>query len=136
MAYKLIYIPNDNTQNYPFCRLLLEVETFKHSTQWKLIKVSKVVEPTNKKTSAINSPLSPPILTFLTDQLRIFNQQEKQIKLRLKNICNPIDWKWIAYFFPNFRSCTADTTIAIPIFSYSGQKIDIMYIFDLYIIHS
>ena len=28
MADKLIYIPNDDTQNYPLCRLQLEVETF------------------------------------------------------------------------------------------------------------
>ena len=27
MADKLIYIPNEDTQNYPFCRLLLVVET-------------------------------------------------------------------------------------------------------------
>ena len=30
MAIKYIYIPNDDTQNYPFCRLKLEVETFEH----------------------------------------------------------------------------------------------------------
>ena len=30
MADKLMYILNDNTQNYPFCRLRLVVETFKH----------------------------------------------------------------------------------------------------------
>ena len=29
MADKLMYIPNDDTQNYPFYRLLLMVETFK-----------------------------------------------------------------------------------------------------------
>ena len=49
-------IPNDNTQNYPFCRLKLAVEseTFKHSTkltnQSKFTEVPKVVKPTNKKT--------------------------------------------------------------------------------------
>ena len=32
MASKLIYIPNDDAQNYPFCRLQLVVETFEHST--------------------------------------------------------------------------------------------------------
>ena len=30
---KLIYIPNDNTQNYPFCWFQLVVETFGYSTQ-------------------------------------------------------------------------------------------------------
>ena len=28
---KSMYIPNDDTQNYPFCKLQLVVETFKHS---------------------------------------------------------------------------------------------------------
>ena len=27
MADKMIYIPNDDTKSYPFCRLKLEVET-------------------------------------------------------------------------------------------------------------
>ena len=48
-----MYIPNDDTQNYPFSRLKLVVETFKHSTYYqpiKLGKVSTVVGSTNKKT--------------------------------------------------------------------------------------
>ena len=32
MADKLMYITNDDTQNYPFCRLQLVVGTFGHST--------------------------------------------------------------------------------------------------------
>ena len=32
MAYIFMYTPNDDTQNYPFCRLQLEVETFEIST--------------------------------------------------------------------------------------------------------
>ena len=32
MDGKLMYIPNDDIQNYPFCRLKLEVETFEKST--------------------------------------------------------------------------------------------------------
>ncbi len=32
MADKLIYIPNDDTKKYPFCRFKLVVETFEHST--------------------------------------------------------------------------------------------------------
>ena len=32
IADKLIYISNDDTQNYPFCRLQSVVETFEHST--------------------------------------------------------------------------------------------------------
>ena len=31
-ADKMMYIPNDDTQIYPFCGLKLEVETFEHST--------------------------------------------------------------------------------------------------------
>ena len=33
MANILINIPNDDTQNYPFCRLQLVVKTFEHSTE-------------------------------------------------------------------------------------------------------
>ena len=53
MADKLMYIPNEETQNYPFCRLKLVIKMFRHSTKWtnkKLIKVPKIVKPTNKKT--------------------------------------------------------------------------------------
>ena len=47
MGDKLMYIPNDDTQNYHFFRLQLVLESFGHSN---LIKVPKVVKPTNKKT--------------------------------------------------------------------------------------
>ena len=54
MADKLMYIPNDDTQNYFFCRLQLDVETFGHSTYWtnqsNSIKVPEIDESTNKKT--------------------------------------------------------------------------------------
>ena len=33
MADKLMYIPNDNTQNYHFCRIKLMVAKFDHSTK-------------------------------------------------------------------------------------------------------
>ncbi len=33
MADKMMYIPNDDKQNYSFCRLQLVVETFEHPTQ-------------------------------------------------------------------------------------------------------
>ena len=58
MADKLMFIPNDDTQNYLFCRFKLVVETFEHSifliNQSKFTKVSKVVKPTNKKTLLSN----------------------------------------------------------------------------------
>ena len=61
-----MYIPNYDTQSYPFCRLQLVVEAFGHSTtNENLIKVSKVVKPTNMKiveSSVINSQMSPPSL--------------------------------------------------------------------------
>ena len=57
MANKLIYIPNDDTQNYPLCRLKIVVETFEHPTelinQSKFTEVPKVVEPTNKENVSI-----------------------------------------------------------------------------------
>ena len=67
MADKLMYITNDDTQNYHFCRLQLVVEMIglltKRTNQSKLIKVPKVVKPTKMKyktlgTNIINSPFS------------------------------------------------------------------------------
>ena len=34
MTDKLMYIPNNDTLNYPFFRLKLVVETFEHSNWW------------------------------------------------------------------------------------------------------
>ena len=54
MADKFMYIPNYDTQNYLFCRLQIEVETFEHSTirsiQSNSISAPTGVEPKNKKT--------------------------------------------------------------------------------------
>ena len=54
MADKLMYIPNDDTQNYPFCKLKLVVKICEHSTEWinqsKLHEVPKVVKPSIEKT--------------------------------------------------------------------------------------
>ena len=66
MDDNLIYIPNDDTQNYSFCKLKLRVETFGHS----LNKPKNQANPTKKRkhyyktlrTSVINSPMSPPSL--------------------------------------------------------------------------
>ena len=49
MADKLMYISNDDTQNYTFCRLQLVVETFGKPTNPNLIKVPRVVDSNNKK---------------------------------------------------------------------------------------
>ena len=51
MAYKLMHIPNEDAQKYPYCRLHLGVETFGHSTN--TITISKVVKPTKKKKNNI-----------------------------------------------------------------------------------
>ena len=56
MSDKLMYIPNNDTQNYPFCRLKFVVETFEHSWDNKItnensLKSSKFFKPTNKKMS-------------------------------------------------------------------------------------
>ena len=50
IADKLMYIPSNDTQNYPFCRLQLVVETFNEPTNQNSIKVPKVIKLTNKKT--------------------------------------------------------------------------------------
>ena len=51
---KLMYIPNDNTQNWHFCRLQLVVETswkqLNEPTNQNSITVQKLIEPTNKNT--------------------------------------------------------------------------------------
>ena len=52
IAVKFMYIPNDDTQNYPFCKLQLVVETFwpNKPTNQNPLKDPKIVNPTNKKT--------------------------------------------------------------------------------------
>ena len=53
MTDKFNYIPNDDAQHYPFCRLQLMLETFEHSilltnqSNFKIVPI--VVEPTNKE---------------------------------------------------------------------------------------
>ena len=53
MADKCMYIPNDDTQNNPFCRIKLVFETFKHPLNkpayQNSVKAPKVVKPTKKK---------------------------------------------------------------------------------------
>ena len=50
MANKIIYIPNYDSQNYPFFRLQLVVKTqLNEPTKINSIKVPKVVMPTKKK---------------------------------------------------------------------------------------
>ena len=72
MADKLMYIPNDKTQNYPFCRLKLVVETFGNLTSSYQIslKVPLVFKPTNKKTllkTFRDENNKQPIVPFLPD---------------------------------------------------------------------
>ena len=69
MADKLLYIPNEDTQNYPFCRLQLVVLTFGHSEMnlSNFYKSPQSFKANERKryyktlgTSVINNPLSPP----------------------------------------------------------------------------
>ena len=46
MADKLMYIPNNDSQSYPLCRLKLVDETFEHS---KFTKAPEVVNLSHKK---------------------------------------------------------------------------------------
>ena len=50
MADKMLYITNDDKQNSPFCRLVVETFGPYDPTNWNSIKVPKVVKATNKKT--------------------------------------------------------------------------------------
>ena len=57
-------IPNNDIQNYPFCKLQLvdKIALLNEPTNHNSVKVPKVVMPT-LGTSVINSSLSYPILT-------------------------------------------------------------------------
>ena len=72
MADKFMYIPNGDTQNYPFSRLQLVVETFVHSTSMKIYQsprlLSKRIRKRYHKTlgTVINSPISPPSLLIIS----------------------------------------------------------------------
>ena len=71
MADKFMYIHNDDTQNYPFCRLKFVVETFE-STNKNWLKSPKLLSKRIRKlyyktlgTIVINSPMSPPSFLFM-----------------------------------------------------------------------
>ena len=73
-----MYIPNDETQNYPFCKLELVMKTLNTQpndpTNQNSLK-SHCFKPTNKRkrsdktlgTSVKNSPMSPPSLSVYTN---------------------------------------------------------------------
>ena len=51
MVDKLMYIPNDETENYPLQLVVQYLDTFfNEKTNQNSIKIPKVVKPTNKKT--------------------------------------------------------------------------------------
>ena len=80
MAYKLMYILNDDTQNYPFCRLQLVVDPFGLNIMNKPIKIQsksskKAINLTNKKT----------LLKIFWDQ---GNKQPNAACLPVNNSCN------------------------------------------------
>ena len=78
MTNKLMHISNDDTQNCPFCRLQLEVETFRHSTNeltnHNSIKIPNVIKPTKDNESqgkryykALGTAQCPPSLLYTSD---------------------------------------------------------------------
>ena len=68
MADKLMYIPNEDTPNYPFCRLQLKVELNIMNQPFKNSLKSPKLQQIRKRyfitlgTSLINSPMSLPSL--------------------------------------------------------------------------
>ena len=70
MVNKLMYIPKEDTQNYPFCRLQLGVKTFEQN-QYKFLKLlSQRIRKRYYKTLGtivITIPMSPPCLAELID---------------------------------------------------------------------
>ena len=52
---------NDETQNYPFCRLQLKVETFGHSTEWtnQSMKRKTLSDFGDQAYKQLNVPLLP-----------------------------------------------------------------------------
>ena len=50
-----MYIPNDDTQNYPFCRLQSMVKSLDTQTNKPTNQVPKDFKPTNKKSLKKNS---------------------------------------------------------------------------------
>ena len=97
MAGKLIYIPNYDTINYPFCRQQFVVETFGNltykPTNQNSIKVPTVGMPTNKQTVIIklwvlvgDSPKSPPSLEYWNYNYTDIHEVWLQMLL-LPNLC-------------------------------------------------
>ena len=67
MADELIYIPNDDTLNNPFCKLQLVVGKLGHYTEWTNQSKFKWIRKLYYKTlgtSVIKSPMSPSSLAF------------------------------------------------------------------------
>ena len=72
-----LYIPNNGTQNYHYCRLQLVVDTqINEATKQNPIKVPKVVKHIRNRyyktlgTSVIKSPRSPPFLIGMISIIR------------------------------------------------------------------
>ena len=76
MADKLMYliIPNDDSQNYPFYRLKLVVETFEHSiwliNQSKFTKFPKVVNSTRRLYQTLGTSVNLELKSMTYGRLR------------------------------------------------------------------
>ena len=94
MADKFIYIPNDDTQNYPFCTLKLVVETFMSQPIKKFPKLlSQQIRNRYYKTSGIsliNIPLSPIILCLNLYVILILKAESCKLNCNLQRPCPKI----------------------------------------------
>ena len=70
-----MYIPNDDTQNYSYCRFKLVVETFEHSTYLYNTMANKLMNITNEDTQ--NYPFYRLKLVVETFNNQLYNQPIK-----------------------------------------------------------
>ena len=72
-----MYIPNDDTQNYQFCKLQLMVkklETSNELANQNSIKVTKVIKPANKYCKTLETCKQPflHLLVLFGQKLKLF----------------------------------------------------------------
>ena len=70
MADTLMYIPNDDTQNYPLCRLQLVVKTFGHSNKF---------QPITKRNMIMHQGLTGNLQLIMYINALIFNRACKEV---------------------------------------------------------
>ena len=113
MADKLMYIPNDVTQNYPFCRLQLVIDMFGHLTINEIkilikiqLKSPRLLSQRIRKryyktlvTSVIYSPIFPSSLFHSTVFVKIFIfRYFLSNSFRLKTFYQEGKEQWTVYY--------------------------------------